>query len=60
LRTLAGVSKWLFRWVDTALSRSVGSLSCHYAAITRQGGRENDFSGLPNRFATNALFGDRG
>jgi hypothetical protein len=31
-------------------------LSYHYAAIARQGGRADDVSGLPNRFAANALF----
>jgi hypothetical protein len=31
-------------------------LSYHFAAITRQGGRADDVSRLPNRFATNALF----
>jgi hypothetical protein len=28
----------------------------HFAAITRQGGRAGDVSGLPDRFAANALF----
>ena len=31
-------------------------MSYHYAAIARQGSRADDVSGLPNRFATNALF----
>ena len=39
-----------------ALSENLGSLSYRYAAITRQVRRADDVSGLPNRFATSALF----
>jgi hypothetical protein len=40
----------------SALSENQGSLSYHYAAIMRRGGRADDVFGLPNRFAANAVF----
>jgi hypothetical protein len=39
-----------------ALAKNKGSLSCHYAAITRQGGRADDGSGLAEPFCDERSF----